>query len=113
MVVVRELFSGLDGALCVDVDSLRPDYRFAIGVAGVIDVARVSSARGNRAVDHRFLVEVEEKGVVALHRGVVVPPIRLPVAYSLPLVLDNSGAPSNPPRGEYTTPMNVRGANYV
>ena len=113
LIVVRELFPGLDGTLGVDVDSLAANYRFAIGVAGVVDVARVTSTGGDGAVDHRFLVEGEEEGVMALHSGVVIAPIRLPVADSLTLVLDNSSALSNATRSKHATSMNVRAANDV
>jgi hypothetical protein len=94
-------------------DLLVADYRLAVRVAGVIDVAGITAASRDRSVDHRFPVQSEEKSVVTLHSGVVVAAIRFGIADPFALVLQNSGSLSNESKREYAAPVNPRAANDI
>ena len=100
LVVVRKLATWLDPTPGVDEELLASDYRLAVGIARVVDEARIPSANCWRAVDHGFLVQGKKKGVVTLHLRVVVPAIGFVVVDPLPSVFENTGAFSNVARGK-------------
>src|SRR5687767_15663300 len=111
LIVVGELHARLDILFRVDPDLPPVDHRFAVRIAGVVDVARVVPL--TVAVDHRLLVECEEESVMPPHRLVVVPPIGLGVRDALPGVFDDSLAGPDSFFCEDTAPLNRRAANLV
>src|SRR5688572_7560647 len=88
LIVVSELHARLDILFRVDPDLSLLDHRFAVRIAGVVDVARIVSL--TVAVDDRLLVEREEESVMPSHRLVVVPAIGLCVRDPLPGIINDS-----------------------
>jgi hypothetical protein len=79
----------------------------------MVDEARIPSASRDRAVDHSFLVEGEEKSVMSLHADVVVAPIGFAIADSLAGVLNDAGSLADVTRREDAAAVDRRIANYV
>ena len=113
LVVVGELGSRVDAAQRVDEDLFSGDNRFAIRIAGMVDEACIPSAGRDRAVDYRFLVEGEEKGVMSLHTGVVVAPVGFAIADPLTGVLYDARSRADVTRRENAAAVDRRIANYV
>jgi hypothetical protein len=97
----------------VNEDFFSADDRFAVRIAGMVDEAGIPSPGPDRSVDHRFLVEGEEKGVMSLHPGVVVPTIGFAIADPLPRVLHDARSFSDVTRRENSAAMDRRIPNYV
>lgn len=89
LIVVGELAPRFDPAPGVDEDLLPGNDCLAVGIAGVIDEARIPSTDRWRSVDHGSLIERKEKGVVALHLRVVVSAIGFVVVDPLSSVLED------------------------
>lgn len=107
LVVVDELGSRLYPVERVDEDLPAGNHRLAIGLAGVIDEAGVASARAPGTIDRHVFRQREEKGVVTLHRIVVIAAVGLIVVDVLANVFDDPRALPDVAIREHTTPMDV------
>src|ERR1700682_5724068 len=78
LIVVGQLFTGLNGPNGLDVDPLVLRRTCTIRIAAVVDEARLVSS--DAAVDHDLGVDREQKGVIVVRILVLVACIRLIVA---------------------------------
>lgn len=77
LVIVGKLHAGLNVFQRVNPDPVIVDYRFAVGIAGVIYEA--GNVAPDIPVDAVVVVEGEEKGMVTRHPVLVIPLVRLVV----------------------------------
>jgi hypothetical protein len=70
MVIVGQFFAGIDRPAGKDVDAAIFVQSFAVGIAGVIDIAGIVSA--DRAVDSGGVINRKEERMMAFHRFFVV-----------------------------------------
>mmetsp|Transcript_71463 Transcript_71463/g.168395 ORF Transcript_71463/g.168395 Transcript_71463/m.168395 type:complete len:289 (-) Transcript_71463:2509-3375(-) len=92
-VVVEQLLAGLQVAQGLDEDAAVDLVGLAVGLAGMVDPARIVAAV--EGVDHQAAVEVEVEGVVGLLGVVGMAAHRLVPADALAGVLDDLGAGGN------------------
>ena len=104
-VVVYQLGAGLDRTDRLDEDAPLLDHCLAVGIARVVDEARLVAV--HCGVDHDLLVDREQERVVARHRVVVVAPVGLLVRDALSHRTRNDPRPlANHAKGERPLPLN-------
>ena len=108
-VIVRELLAGDDVANALDPDAPVVDHRVAVGIARVIDEARLVPV--HRGVDHHVVVDGEEEGVVPLARQLGVARVGFGRGESLARVLDEAHPRRDVAGGEGAEPLHWRGAD--
>ena len=110
-VVIRELFAALNVPDRFDPDALVLDDCVAVGVAGMVDPARIVPADGR--VDHDIVVDGEEERVVP-DGGVVlgIAGIAFRRCQAFARVLDQPRARADATRGERAEPLDRRFADF-
>ena len=111
LVVVGQLQAGLDVLPGVDEDLFSDRDRLAVGIARVVDVARVVPLPV--PVDDGVLVESEKEGMVPPHLLVLVAAIALVGGDPLAGVFDDALSATDTTRGEDSPALNARPSDLV
>ena len=108
-VVVIKLFTRLDVAQCLDVDSIMLFIGLTVGVATVVDPSgRVAAVQG---VNHPVFIHMEIEGVIGIGRIVGVAVLRLVPADHFTDILKQCLAFGKVLQGKYTLAVDTRAAN--
>src|SRR5712671_1122889 len=110
LIIVGQLFTGLNGPNGLDVDPLLLSRACAVRIAAVVDVARLVTS--DTAVDHDLGVDREQKGVIVVRILVLVACIRLIMADTIPEVLDDCRSLADPSGREYSVAVDARVAYF-
>ena len=109
-VVVAEFFAGLDRASRFDENAALVFHRFAIRIARVIDEARVIALHGGINA-HVAIANLKEKGVMPLHRSIIIAAVGFIGGNQFARVFDNARAFTNRLLGKRAFALNLGTAN--
>src|ERR1039457_1448910 len=110
LVVVGQLVAGLDGADGLDEYASIIDQRLAMGIAGMVDEARIV-ATGTAAVDDDRAIDDKQESVIVVAGFVPITVISLPMRHAVAQILDDARPFANAAQCKHPAAVQARAAH--